>query len=116
MGSVGQAIGRATLDTATLGTAELLPSSLKKPLFRGVGAGMTLGVSEGVDALTKNAFKGPTVPNAAPAPTTASPAVQSAAAYAAQQRERARGYRSTILSQQFMAPAQPMPLKQTLGS
>ncbi len=61
-------------------------------------------------------FSTPKPPEAPPAPTTNMPAVQAAAASTAKARSRARGYRSTILSQQFMAPAQAQPLKDTLGA
>ena len=54
----------------------------------------------------------PTTP-AAPAPDTT--AVQQRAATQAKQRALARGYRSTILSNQFM-PDTPNTLKPTLGS
>jgi hypothetical protein len=102
-------VGRVALGATTLGTSELLPSGIKKPLTRGVGAGLTLGTSEAVDALTKNLLKPPSPPEAPPQPTTESKAVQTATAEAAQRRFRARGFQSTILSQ-------PSELKQTFGS
>jgi hypothetical protein len=83
-----------------------------------VGAGVfTLGASEGLRALTKNALKTPTPPEGQPPATTSDPAVQAAAAQGATRRSRARGYRSTILSQQFMQPVQPAgDLKTTIGA
>jgi len=57
----------------------------------------------------------PSPPGAPPPPSAETPAVQQAVSEAAQRRSRSRGYRSTILSQQFMAP-DAAALKTTLGS
>jgi hypothetical protein len=73
-------------------------------------------VAQPINAALGGLFKTPKPPEAPPAPTTSAPAVQAAAATTAKARSRARGYRSTILSQQFMAPAQPTTLKDTLGA
>ena len=63
----------------------------------------------------RNLFKTPTPPEAKKPATVTDPAVQQAVSDAAQRRSRARGYRSTILSQTMLAPDAPA-LKQTLGS
>lgn len=60
-------------------------------------------------------FSSPSVPVVGAAPKVEDKAVQEAAAEAARRRQRARGVRSTILSQNFLEPANPA-LKQTLGS
>lgn len=75
----------------------------------------TLGASEVVSSLTKNAFKSPTPPEAQKPATTSDPGVQQAVAEGAQRRSKARGYRSTILSQNFMSPDSSA-LKTTFGS
>ncbi len=75
----------------------------------------TLGLSEGVMALGKNATKTPKPPEAPTTIKTDSTAVQQAVSEAAQRRARSRGYRSTILSQNFMAP-DAAALKDTMGS
>ena len=59
----------------------------------------------------KNVFKTPRPPEAPPAPSTGSAAVQQASSEAAQRRSRARGFRSTILNQLVQGP-----LKETVGS
>ena len=58
---------------------------------------------------------GPSAPEAPPAPDTQTTAVQQAADEAARRRSRARGARSTILSQSFLSPDSPA-LQQTFGS
>ncbi len=75
----------------------------------------TLGLSEGLVALGKNATKVPKPPEAPETVKAGSTAVQQAASEAAQRRSRSRGYRSTILSQNFMAP-DAAALKETMGS
>jgi len=64
-------------------------------------------------AAVANLFKAPKIPEAPPAPITSQPAVQQAASESAQRRSRARGYRSTILSQ--MMPENAPALKDTFG-
>lgn len=60
-------------------------------------------------------FSSPKPPKVEPAPKIEDKAVQEAAAEAVRRRQRARGFRSTILSQQMMT--QPAPgLQTTLGS
>ncbi len=63
----------------------------------------------------KRLLTGPTPPEAPKAPSVETAAVQQAAAEAAQRRSRARGNRSTILSQSFLSPDSPA-LKDTFGS
>ncbi len=53
----------------------------------------------------------PRLPAVSPAPKAEDKAVQEAAAEAARRRQRARGFRSTILSQEFLSPG-----RETLGS
>lgn len=50
-------------------------------------------------AAVANLFKAPKIPEAPPAPVPDKPAVQQAVSETAARRSRARGYRSTILSQ-----------------
>lgn len=59
--------------------------------------------------------KVPRPPAVVLAPRLEDRAIQEAAAEAARRRQRARGFRSTILSQQFLEPSSPG-LKDTLGS
>jgi hypothetical protein len=73
-------------------------------------------VAQPISSFMGHLFSTPKPPEAPPAPTTSMAGVQAAAASTAKARSRARGYRSTILSQQFMAPAQAQPLKDTLGA
>lgn len=60
-------------------------------------------------------FKTPNPPEAPPAPATDTLGVQQKAGQTARRRSRSSGYRSTILSQQFMKPDAPA-LKDTIGS
>lgn len=62
-----------------------------------------------------NLFSSPSPPKVQPAPAASDKAVQEAAAEAARKRARARGFRSTILSKDFLAPDAPV-LKQQLGA
>ncbi len=110
-------------------------SELVSPAIRGAMAFFTYGASELLQAKPGNllqkkqsplsAFAGRlgdvfsppemTPPTAAPAPAPDTTAVQQRAATQARQRALAQGYRSTILSSQFM-PGTPNTLKPTLGS
>ena len=83
-----------------------------------MGASATSVVSRIVTGgASPNLFKSPKPPQAQPLPTADTAAVQQEAADTAKRRSRARGYRSTILSQQFLAPAQPAgELKHTMGA
>jgi hypothetical protein len=81
-----------------------------------VGLGLvTGGLSEVVRPLTKNLFKTPKPPEAPPVIGPDTLAVQQKAGETSRRRSRARGYRSTILSQQFMSPDAPA-LKETIGA
>lgn len=60
-------------------------------------------------------FGGTEPPKVKPAPAVADKAVQEAAAEAARRRQKARGFRSTILSKDFLGPDAPA-LKQQLGA
>ena len=60
-------------------------------------------------------FSSPKPPKSRPAPKTEDIAVQKAAAEAAARRRRSRGFRSTILSQDFLGGA-PSGLKTQLGA
>ena len=62
-----------------------------------------------------NLFSSPEPPKVRPAPQTGDKAVQEAAAEAARRRSRAKGFRSTILSKDFLGPEAPA-LKQLLGA
>ena len=73
---------------------------------------MTGGLSEVARPFMKNAFKTPTPPGAIPPATTQTKAVQQVAAEGAQRRSKARGYLSTILSQNTSGQG----LNQTFGS
>ncbi len=64
---------------------------------------------------TKNLIKTPTPPEAVAPATTGDPAVQQVVAEGAARRSKAKGYRSTILSQNFLNP-ETAALKTTLGS
>lgn len=77
-------------------------------------ASVVSGIGKGLGRL----MTGPSPPEAPPAPSTPStetPAVQQAASEAARRRSRARGARSTILSQSFLSPDSPA-LQDTFGS
>jgi hypothetical protein len=84
-----------------------------------VGLGLaTMGLSEagGLKPLAEALMpKVPSPPGVSPAPKVEDKAIQEAAAEAARRRQRARGFRSTILSQNFLEPMSGA-LKQTLGS
>jgi hypothetical protein len=60
-------------------------------------------------------FRAPNPPDPGKPPTTEDKAVQEAAAAAAARRAKARGWRSTILSQNMMDAGSPA-LKSTFGS
>lgn len=60
-------------------------------------------------------FSAPKPPMVPPPPTVEDTAVQEAVAEAARRRARARGFRSTILTREFLSPEQAS-LKPTLGS
>ena len=78
------------------------------------GASLLLG--KGVEAFG-NALRTPNPPGVSPSPSTALRAVQQVAAETSRRRSRARGYQSTILSQNFLAPNPNAPaLKDTYGS
>lgn len=80
-----------------------------------VAAPFTGGASLlGAKGLTR-ALTGPSPPEAPPAPSTQTTAVQQAAAEASRRRSRSRGARSTILSQSFLSPDSPA-LHDTFGS
>lgn len=70
---------------------------------------------------TKNLIKIPTTPTTPTPPeavapaTTGDPAVQQVVAEGTARRSKAKGYRSTILSQNFLSPDNAA-LKTTLGS
>lgn len=68
----------------------------------------------GVGGLFGNALRTPDPPAAPPAPQVAIAPVQQVASETAQRRSRARGYRSTILSQ--MMPDSSPALKNTFGT
>lgn len=90
---MGQLATRIGLGVGTLGLSE--------------GGGLREAVPAGLGALMPT----PAVPTSPPAATTKSKAVQEAASEAARRRQRARGFRSTILSQDFGAGA----VRETLG-
>ncbi len=69
----------------------------------------------GVKKAAEAAFPIPKLPEIPAAPKVGDKAVQEAAAEAARARRRARGFRSTILSREFLEPGAPA-LKSTLGS
>ena len=82
----------------------------------------TMGMSEaggliplGQAVLGGGRLSQPGPPEAPPQPSAETAAVQQATAEAARRRSRARGARSTILSQQFLSPDAPA-LKPTFGS
>lgn len=78
----------------------------------------TLGASEALMAGGKalgKAATAPSPPEAPPAPSAETTAVQQAASEAARRRSRARGQRSTLLSQNFLNPDNPG-LQSTFGS
>ena len=106
-------VGRAALGVGTLGASEALPSKFRNRLATPIGTGLTLGTSQLVDAYTKGVPKPPQP--VAPA-TTDDKAVQQVVAEGAARRSRARGYRSTILSQNFLSPSPPKDLASTLGA
>lgn len=110
-----QAVGRTALGVVTLGASELLPSSVKKSLATGVGTGLTLGVSQAVDAYGR-AVKPPAPPGSPPPVTTATKPVQEAVADAARRRANARGFTSTILQSFLQGSGRAEGLKPTLGS
>lgn len=62
-----------------------------------------------------NSPKPPSSPAVVPAPKIEDKAIQEAAAEAARRRQKARGFRSTILSKNLMDQGAPA-LKDTLGS
>jgi len=109
---VGTAI-RAATGFATFGGSELLQ---KKPFTydtkQTISGGLAGRIGEGVQGAI---YPDLTPPSSPRAPTTETKAVQQAAAEAAQRRSKARGFRSTILSKDFMASDAPA-LQQTLGS
>ena len=74
-----------------------------------VSSTLTLGQS-------KNLFKVPKPPKPVAPATADDPAVQQVVAEGAQRRSRARGYRSTILSQNFLSPSPNKDLASTLGA
>jgi hypothetical protein len=77
--------------------------------------GLSLLGTQAGQKFTKNLFRTPKPPEAPSTPSTQTTAVQQAASEAAQRRSKARGFRSTILSQNFLAPDNPA-LKDTFGS
>ena len=107
-------VGRAAIASTTLGYSEYYPF-LKKPRNRAsapVGKAVTLGASTLVDK--KLDVPKPPAPEA---PATADDkAVQQVVAEGAQRRSRARGYRSTILSQNFLSPSPNKDLASTFGA
>ena len=68
----------------------------------------------GIGKALGRAITAPSPPEASPAPSTQSTAVQQVQAETAQRRARGRGFRSTILSQ--LMPEQAPALKNTFGS
>lgn len=119
MASTATRVGAAV---ATGGTSEL---ARKKPFQPGGGGGnlvdAALGpygaaVLEGGKALG-DAMKPkiPQTPGTVQPASTDSAAVQQVASETSQRRSRARGYRSTLLSQNFLSSDNPA-LKQTYGS
>lgn len=65
---------------------------------------------------SKNLFKVPKPPKPVEPATADDPAVQQVVAEGAARRSRARGYRSTILSQNFLSPSPSKDLASTLGA
>ena len=76
-------------------------------------ANLVTGVTGGIKQLFVPNM--PEVPQPSAPASPATTAVQQAASEAAQRRSRARGYRSTLLSQNFLSQDNPA-LKQTYGS
>lgn len=75
-------------------------------------------MSQVVNPVTKafgRLITAPSPPEAPPAPSTQTAAVQQVAGETAQRRSRARGFRSTILSTQLLDQNAPA-LKETFGS
>ena len=65
---------------------------------------------------SKNLFKVPKPPKPVEPATADDPAVQQVVAEGAARRSRARGYRSTILSQNFLSPSPSKDLASTFGA
>ena len=65
---------------------------------------------------SKNLFKVPKPPKPVAPATADDPAVQQVVAEGAARRSRARGYRSTILSQNFLSPSPSKDLASTFGA
>ena len=77
--------------------------------------GMSLLGAKPIQKALGRSMTGPSPPEAPGAISTETTAVQQATAESARRRGRARGNRSTILSQSFLSPDSPA-LQQTLGS
>lgn len=74
--------------------------------FVPIAAGSSIATTKGAKKVAASVLpKVPAIPPVPPAPTTEDRAVQEAAAEAARRRQRARGFRSTILSQSFLEPS-----------
>lgn len=77
--------------------------------------GLTWAAAEAVAKPLMKSMKAPSPPQPGAAPSTESPAIQDVAATTSKSRAKARGYASTILSQQLM-PVNAAALRNTYGS
>ena len=121
---MGGVVGRAIAGAATLGTSELVrkkpfqaggPSSAKANFLTGVAgpyAGSVVAATPKAAELWTDA---PKVPEVVKPAGTDDAAVQQVTSELARSRSRARGYRSTMLSQNLMSSDNPA-LKTTYGS
>jgi len=85
---------------------------MAETIGRAAAATFTLGLSEAVRPLiSKPKIQGPSVPQPTTAPSTETQAVQQASSEASARRNKAQGYRSTILQKLSATP-----LKDTIGA
>lgn len=123
-GSVGNTIGRAAVALSTGGLSEAARAGLSTgkhntsasntktfEAFQGLQNDPTHAIAKGVGRLVT--MGNPDKPT--PPVTPDAPAVQQAVSEAAARRSRARGFRSTILSQNFLSADNPA-LKPSLGA
>lgn len=97
---MGSTVTRAISAVATSGVSEV---ARKKPFQPGGGGGNLVAAALGpggaaLDEGLKAVNKPPSLPEPTAAPTVADKAAQEAVAESARRRSRARGFRSTILS------------------